>query len=162
MVYAISETEFTEAQKIWCTKEYKKLPGRWVVQAVAIIFGGFVGWSFIYLPTWLVLALCGSLLAQMVVSAWRKKAIRHYQYSLHSERFREVEVQIDDTGYRDQKPGVCEGWIGWNDFTGWRENTNVFVLGRNLSFVTVPKRALTQEQQQELRGMLNDRFKPTA
>jgi hypothetical protein len=157
-VYAISEPEFTEAQKAWCSREFKKLPGRWVIQTVSIIFGGLVGWSFKYLPLWLVLALSGSLLAQIVVSAWRKKAIRHYQYSLSAERFREVEVQIDESGYRDQKPGVCECWIGWKDFTGWRESANVFILGRNLSFITVPKRVLTPEQQQELRGMLNDRF----
>jgi hypothetical protein len=160
--YAISETEFVEAQKIWCSRELKKLPGRWLIQSVSILFGGFIGWSLTYLPRWLVVGLCGSLLAQVLVSVWRKKAIRHYQYSLNADRFREVEVQIDESGYRDQKPGVCSGWIGWNDFTGWRESDNVFVLGRNLSFVTVPKRALAPEEQQELRELLNARFRPAA
>jgi hypothetical protein len=160
--YAISETEFVEAQKIWCPRELKKLPGRWLLQAVSIVFGGFVGWSFIYLPRWLVVGLCGSLLAQVVVSAWGKKAIRHYQFTLNADRFREVEVEIDESGYRDQKPGVCGGWIDWKDFTGWRESDNIFILGRNLSFVTVPKRALTPEQQQELRKVLSARFSSTA
>jgi hypothetical protein len=157
-VYAISRSEFVEAQKIWYSLEFKKLPGHWLLQVVSFIFGGFIYWSFRYLPAWLVLALVLSLLAQVLVTSWRKKAIRRYQYSMNAERFQEVEVRIDESGYRDQKAGECEGWIAWKSFTGWRESSEIFVLGRNLSFVTVPKRALAPSEQEELRAMLRARF----
>jgi len=117
--YAISRSEFAEAQKIWCSRELKKLPGRWLIQAVSILLGGFIGWSFKYLPPWLVLAIAVSLLAQVAVSMWRKKAIRRYQYSMNAERLLELEVWIDELGYRDRKSGECEGWIAWKSFTGW-------------------------------------------
>jgi YcxB-like protein len=156
--YAISQNEFSEAQKIWCSRELKKLPGRWLIQTVGILLGGFIGWSFKYLPLWLVLAIAALLLAQVAVSMWRKKAIRRYQYSMNAERFQEVEVWIDESGYRDRKSGECEGWIAWKSFTGWRESADVFVLGRDLTFVTVPKRALNPMQQEELRAILKTRL----
>jgi hypothetical protein len=159
--YTISETEFAEAQQIWCTLALKKLPGRWLVLGVSLLMGGFIGWSFQYLPFWLVCALGGSLLAFLFISQWRKKAIRHYQYTTNAEQWSDIEVWIDESGYRDEKLGRCGGWTAWTAFTGWREGTNVFILGRNLFFIPVPKSALTLEQQQELRTMLTARFGAT-
>jgi hypothetical protein len=162
MVYTISEAEFSEAQKLWCSRELKKLPGRWLTQGVGVLFGGFIGGSFHYLPLWLVCSLGGSLFALILVGQWRRKAIRHYQYTISAERFNDIEVSIDESGYRDRKAGKSEGWIGWSDFTGWRESANVFILGRNLTFVTIPKRALTAAQQDDLRVTLNTRLGQTA
>jgi hypothetical protein len=153
-VYTVSQSEFTEAQRIWCSRELKKLPGRVLVQVVSVIFGVFLGMSFGYVPAWLEIALGTSLLVIVLVCQWRKKAIRNYQFSMNADRMEAVHIHIDETGYRDEKTSVCGGWIAWPSFTGWRESTNVFVLGRNLTFITLPKSAIATEQQEELRALL--------
>ena len=85
---------------------------------------------------------------------WRKKATRKHQYAANEEFMEEVHVHIDQTEYRSEKPEICESWMKWSSFTGWRESRNVFVFGRNLNFVTIPKGVLTPEQQNELRLLL--------
>ncbi len=155
-VYTVSQSEFTEAQQIWCSRELKKLPGRVLVQVVSIIFGGFLGFGFHYLPRWLSIALGVSLLLIVLVSQWRKKAVRRYQFSLNADRMEAMHIYIDETGYRDEKASVSGGWIAWPGFTGWSEGPNVFVLGRNLNFIPVPKSAIAPEQQEELRALLRE------
>jgi hypothetical protein len=154
VVYTLSQVEFAEAQRIWCSRELKKLPGRVMVQIVSIIFGGFLGFSFWFLPRWLSFALGVSLLLIVSVGQWRKKALRRYQFSLHADRMEAVHIYIDEMGYRDEKASICGGWIAWQGFTGWSESPNIFVLGRNLTFIAVPKSAIATEQQEELRALL--------
>jgi hypothetical protein len=155
ITFDLSQAEFSEAQQMWCPKELKKLPGRTLYQIISIIFGGFIGWSFQYLPAWLIGALCLSMLANVSLYLWRKKAIRRYQYSANAELMESVKVHIDETGYRNEKSTMCGGWIAWDGFNGWRESKNIFVLGRNLTFISLPKTAMSSAQQDELRTLLN-------
>jgi hypothetical protein len=157
-VYAVSLDEYVEAQKLWCSASLKKLPGRRLIFIVSVAFGICVGASFHYLPLGLQLAVGGTMLLLVAVSSWRKKAVRAYQFKVNANALEEVHVRIDEEGYRDERPGVCGGWMGWNAITGWREGPKVFVLGRNFGFVTVPKGGLGAEQQAELRAMLSQRY----
>ena len=154
VTYTLSQTEFSEAQKIWCSKQVKKLPGYVLYQVFSVVFGGLVGWSFRYLPIWLIGALSVSMLANVAVYLWRKKAIRRYQYSANAELMEAVQIHIDEVGYRNEKSGRCGGWIAWDGFTGWLENKKIFVLGRNMTFIVIPKAALSTEEQAELRSLV--------
>jgi hypothetical protein len=154
VTYTISEANFNEAQKLWCPTASRNLPGRHLILGVSVILGGFIGWSLHFLPAWLSGCIGGSLLVLILVTQWRKKALRRYQFSLRAKGFEGVDVWIDSDGYRDERAGVCGGWIAWSSFTGWRETPNIFVLGRDLTFVTVPKSALSADQQAELRSIL--------
>jgi len=152
--YTISEAEFVEAQKVWCAKEARKLPGRSLVFGLSIVLGVCIGLSFTYLPIWLSTAFVLTLAAQIAASYWRKRALRSHAYAVNSKRMEEVRVQIDDAGYQDERPGLCGGWMKWDSFTGWQEAKSVFILGRNMTFVTIPKRGLESSQQDELRTLL--------
>jgi hypothetical protein len=159
--YSISQANFLEAQKMWCSDGYKHLPGRILYQFVSIVFGVLVGWSLRYLPLWMIGAVSVSLIAFYLVGQWRKNAIRKFQYSQNANQMQNMQVQIDETGYRDKKEGISEAWVSWNNFEGWRESKTIFVIGRNLNFVTIPKAGLTAEQEQELRDLLRSSVKAT-
>jgi hypothetical protein len=158
ITFAISEPEFAEAQKMWCPAVVKKLPGRIPYLVVIFSLAALIGWTLHNSPVGYQLAIGFFLVALVVVSKWRKKAIVKYQYSLNAERYKEVHARIDDTGYHDERPNESHSWVSWSLLTGCLEGSTVFVLGRDLSFITVPKRALSPDQQDELRAMLKDRF----
>ncbi len=156
--YTISEAEFAQANALWCGDAAKKLPGHIPLQITYAIFGACIGWSLHYMPAWLWIALILSMLAVQLIVRWRRKVIRKRQFLHMSGRISDVHVRIDETGYEDEKPDCCRGWNAWTGYTGWREGSLVFVLGRNLSFTTVPKAPLSLEQQDELRALLKSQI----
>jgi hypothetical protein len=156
--YTISQPEFIEAHKMWCSTEYKRFPGRTLQLVLCAFLGGAIGGTIFFSPPWLSVALYLSLFAMIFVSRWRQNAIRKYQFTQNAKQMEEVHVRFDDMGYHDEKADMCGGWIAWGNFSGWREGSTFFVIGRNLTFVTVPKAALTPEQQQELRSLLQSRL----
>ncbi len=156
--FTISQDDFIEAQKPWCAREVKKLPGRLLLRNVSIVFGGFVGWSFHYLPVWVALSTATSLLALCLVTQWRKKALRRYQYARRIRIAETAHVRIDETGYHDDRPEMCKCWMAWGTFTGWIETSRVFIMGRDLTYITIPKASLSDEQQGELRALLNQKL----
>lgn len=159
--YTISEAEFAQANALWCGDAAKKLPGYIPLQITYGVFGACIGWSLHYMPAWLWIALILSMLAVQLIVRWRRKVIRKRQFLHMSGRISDVHVRIDETGYADEKPNCCRGWNAWAGFTGWKEGSLVFVLGRNLSFTTVPKAALSLEQQDELRALLKAQIGPS-
>jgi len=68
----------------------------------------------------------------------------------------ELTVTLNEPGYRAIRvDGGGEGRINWELFDKWGETKDIFVLFPNLrTVVTIPKRALTPDQQTELRAML--------
>ncbi|MDQ2924663.1 MAG: YcxB family protein [Acidobacteriota bacterium] len=160
--FAISEPEFAEAQKMWCPAVVKKLPGRIPYLTIIFSLAALIGWTLHNSPVGYQLAIGFFLIALVVVSKWRKKAITKYQYSLNAERYKEVRAKIDDSGYFDHRPDESNSWLAWSLITGWLEGKTVFVLGMNLNFITIPKRALSSEQQDELRATLRARFNPVS
>lgn len=162
VTYSISQPEFIEAQKMWCSREYKKLPGKTLYQTVSVVFGVFLGLSLPHLPLWLIASVSMCLIALVLVGQWRKNAVREYQFAQNAKQMEGIRVHIDEAGYQDEKADVCGGWISWSNFTGWRESPSIFVLGRNLKFVTIPKAPLSSEQQQELRALLQSHLGASA
>jgi len=158
--YFISQAEFIAAHKMWATLEYKRLPGRTLQSAACVIFGCALVVSFLYMPIGIAVALYMSLVAIILIGHWRRGEIRKYQYSQNAKQMEGLHVRIDDSGYWDEKTGIAGGWIAWTSFTGWLESPSVFVIGRNLTFTTVPKSALSTEQQQELRSLLQSHIGP--
>lgn len=158
--YTLSEADFQEASQLWCKKEVKKLPGHTMVLCLAVIFGGLLGHAIGHLPLWYGIAVAATAVAWVVLSKWRRKAIAHRQFELMGAEGSDIRVRIDDLGYSDEKAESCGGWIRWAGFSGWRETPRIFVLGRRLHFVTIPKSALTQEQQAELRTLLQRKLGP--
>ena len=159
-VYTVSETEFSQANVIWCGGAARKVPGYVPLQLTYALFGACIGWSLHYLPAWLWISLILSMVAVQWIVRWRRKFLKKRQFVHMSGRMAEVHVQIDDSGYRDEKPGCCSGWNAWSGYTGWKEGSLVFVLGRNLSFTPVPKASLSQEQQTQLRYLLESKIGP--
>lgn len=161
LTYTISESEFIEAQTLWCPAAVKKLPGRVILNAAYLIFAGFLGWSIPHLAGWLQIALEGSLIGIVLIARWRRRSVARFQYFSTRDQFEDLHIRIDESGYSDEKPGRSGGWITWQGFTGWKEGSTVFVLGRTLQFITVPKAALSTEQQADLRALLTTHMRAT-
>ena len=153
-VYTVTAEEHAESQKLWCTPELKKLPGRRLLLAVSTALGVCIGLSLSRLPWWLALAMALSLASIWTVTLWRKKALKRYQYLLKQADLSNVHARIDDEGYHSERAGESSCWMGWRSFSGWRESAGVIVLGRHLTYITLPKSAFTTEQQEELRALL--------
>ncbi|HEY5329828.1 MAG TPA: YcxB family protein [Acidobacteriaceae bacterium] len=153
-VYSVTEAEFVEASQLWCPQVVKKLPGYVLAQIALGVAGACVVISFRVLPYWLCVALVISIGTWLLLGRWRSKAIRKNQYMLFAESMTEVSVRFDDDGYHDHKDGRGSSWIAWKIFTGWAETPRIFVLGINQNFVTIPKSALSGEQQDNLRTLL--------
>jgi hypothetical protein len=153
-VYTISEREFAEAQKLWCTQAVRKLPGHFILQGVLLSFLVLIVLSVPYLPFWLAMSFSGCMAIFAGLCFWRKKALVKSQYAQMEDRLRSVSVRIDDDGYHDYKQDSGSGWIAWKQFSGWREGSQVFVLGISMNFLTIPKAPLSVDQQNELRTRL--------
>lgn len=151
-----------EAQRLWCPQVARRVPGYWLMQITAGIFGACFGWSLRYQPFPLIVASILSFCSVLVVGQWRKKAARKYQYKFKNESLEETSVRFDDEGYRDHKANKCGGWINWDGFSGWRETPRIFVLGRGVMFITVPKRPFSSEQQEQLRSLFAQRIRNNA
>jgi hypothetical protein len=162
ITYTLSEADFSEAQKLWCGTELKKLPGRKLIFGLALVFGGLLGWDIGSMPTWLKASMAIVILAIVFTTQWRQKAVRRYQYELKAKDFDHIQTRIDGGGYWCGKEGLSNGWIAWAAFTGWRETPRIIVLGMGLSFITIPKSALSPEQQTELRTLLQTNIRPAA
>ena len=158
MICAVSLAESNEARKLWCPKEVKKLPGHTLVLGASVFFGCCLGISLPYLPLWLGITLSVSFLALVGIIEWRKTAIRKYQHAVNAEHRETAHVRLDETGYHDEKEGSCRCWIGWSGFCNWREGPNTIILGRKLTYLTLPKAALSKEQLNELRTLLKSKI----
>ncbi len=156
--YSVTEKEFQEAQRLWCSKLSKQLPGRallLVVAAAAVLLLSFVLQSVplsLSLPSWLL------LIVLYAINRWRGRASRLSIYQQIAPQLTEVQARFDEFGYHDEKPNSGGGWIAWARFQGWREAPEVFLLGLPLTFLTVPKKALSIPEQQELRALLVERI----
>ena len=63
-------------------------------------------------------------------------------------------VEIDDTGLRSHSSAL-QSSTSWESIIGWEEVDRVFaVFLSSVSFIPIPKRAMTEAQQQEFRALL--------
>jgi hypothetical protein len=63
-------------------------------------------------------------------------------------------VKITDAGFHDHTE-LSDSQAEWKTFVGWAENEQVFILlYSTIMFVPIPKRAMTEAQQQEVRALL--------
>lgn len=68
-------------------------------------------------------------------------------------------VNIDETGLHSRTP-VSDGTITWPSIVCWQEVDRIFAIFLSpISFVPIPKRAMTAEQQEEFRAMLKQNVK---
>jgi hypothetical protein len=153
--YVVSQSEWAEAQQLWSKRASTKLPGSKGLKWVGFSLGIPIGLSVHYIPLWLSGLFALYLLGAYLFDRWRKKAIRQYLYAQATDRDQETELTIDDDGYTSERPGFNECRMKWRCFTGWREGSTVFVLGRSIQFCIVPKSSLDEQQRTELRDVLN-------
>ena len=156
--YIVTQEEFTEAQKLWCPRVARKIPGYWPMQLTGTAAGACLGVAIVHLAAQFSVPLVASIILYFLVIQWRKRAARTYQYEAKGRLHEQVKVRFDEAGYHDEKENHCGGWISWQGFSGWRETSTIFVLGRAVSFITVPKRPLSILQQEELRQLLQNRI----
>jgi len=152
--YSLTQGEFAEAQALWCPQATKKLPGAWLMTSIYIAFGVVFGLSLSQIPVGIGIAFALWFIAFLALATWRKRLLVKFQYEQMGESARDVILRLDDVGYHDYKEGSGSCTIAWKRFTGWRESPNIFVLGLNLQFITIPKAALSEDQQSELRALL--------
>ena len=152
--YSVTQEEFQQAQKLWCPAQIKKVPGRYLVLGLGITLGVLVGWSLHYLPLWLSSSIYGLMLATYFAQRWRRRKALVFQYDRMRKDLEDISVRFDDVGYHYAREARHEGSWMWPAFTGWREGPLVVVIGRGLSFVTVPKRALNAQEMETLRTLL--------
>ncbi len=153
-VYTLTKAEFFEGQQSWCPQAARKLPGHWLIQAVYIAFSLLVFFSIRYLPFWLGIAFALSFACYAFLIVWRKDRLQTIQYRQLEYSVTGISLRADADGYHEYKEGSGSCSIAWKRFTGWREAPNVFVLGMDVRFIAIPKVALSQEQQNELRALL--------
>lgn len=158
--YSLKQEEFVEAQKLWCPQATKRLPGAWLMTSVYIAFGVLFGLSISQIPIAIGTALALWFIAFLALAAWRQRLLLKAQYEQMGEAVNDVSLRLDDQGFHDFKEGSGSCSIAWRRFTGWREGTNVFILGLNLQFITIPKAALSPDQQNELRSLLQTSIHP--
>jgi len=152
-VYTLTEAEFFEGQQSWCPRAVRKLPGHSLIQGVYFVFSALVGVSVIELPLPLGIALALGFALYIALIAWRKKRIQALQFQQLGDSVIGISLKTDAFGYHEYKEGSGSCSIAWKRFTGWRETPNVFVLGMDVRFITIPKAALSQDQQNELRSL---------
>jgi hypothetical protein len=67
-------------------------------------------------------------------------------------------IDITDAGLHDQN-NLADSRVDWKVFVGWAENDKVFALfPSSMTFIPIPKRAMTSAQQEEFRALLKSRF----
>jgi hypothetical protein len=159
-VYTLTKAEFFEGQRLWCPRAVRKLPGHWLIQGVYVAFSLLILFSVRYLPFWLAIAFALCMASYAVLIVWRKDRVQAIQFDELKDSVREISLRIDSEGYHDQKESMGSCSIAWKRFTGWREGDNVFILGINLQFITIPKTALSEDQQNELRTLLQALINP--
>lgn len=160
--YAVTATEFGEAQKMWSAQNQRKLPGGQLMSAAYILLAAGIGFTIHLLPTPLAVYLCAALAAVIGIPYWRRIAIRRYVYAQATDRNEPVQLRIDEEGYSTVRPEFNECHMRWRCFTGWKEGKNVVVLGRGIQMCIVPKNALTEADVIELRSLLTDHIGPSA
>lgn len=156
--YTVTQEEFTEAQKVWCPQVARQIPGYWLMQIAGVAFGACLGVAIVNLRAKFAVPLAVTLTLYFLVIQWRKRAARKYQYESKGLVREQVTVRFDDAGYHDEKEEHCGGWISWAGFSGWRETSAIFVLGRALTFITVPKRPFSPQEQEELRDLFRNKI----
>jgi hypothetical protein len=157
---SVTKADFLEAHQLWCPRAALKLPGAQLLRAIYIVLLTLLLFSLSHLPIPLIIGFMTCLLAYVVVVYWRKDRVLATQYTQIAEAVKDIALRLDDDGYQDHKEGISSCFIAWSRFSGWREGNRVFVLGLNLQFITIPKVALSQDHQDELRTLLQKSIRP--
>jgi len=154
--YRLTYEEWAEAQDLWCKPKAAKLPYspalKWIYYALCV----FAGIAIVTKPYWIGIGILACLILQSWLVTKRKEPVRRSLYARSRMNEQESNVTVDETGYASIRPGFAECRMSWKTFSGWNEGNLTFILGRELQFCSVPKRALTEAQIVELRTLLKD------
>jgi hypothetical protein len=156
--YRLTYEEWAEAQEMWCKPQAVKLPYGQVLKFVYYALCCLAGIAVVDKPHWVGVGIFTCLVLQSWIVTKRKEPVRRSLYERSRMNEQESNVTIDDMGYASIRPGFAECKMSWKTFSGWNEGKLTFILGRELQYCSVPKRALTESQIGELRTLLNSRL----
>jgi hypothetical protein len=152
--YRLTYEEWAEAQDIWCKPQAAKLPYGQALRVVYYALCGLAGIAMVTKPYWIGIGISLCLVLQSLIVSKRKEPVRRSLFARSRMNDQESTVTVDDKGYASIRPGFAECRMSWETFSGWHEGKLTFILGRQLQFCSVPKRALTDAQTVELRTLL--------
>ena len=89
----------------------------------------------------------------------RRRAFKQ-RYIKEQPNLTNVQVQIDDTGFRSDIPGIGSGFAEWPGVAKWMEGRSLFILRSGYLMRVVPKSALSPSEQEDLRKLLNSKVGP--
>jgi hypothetical protein len=151
--------EWAEAQDVWCKPRSAKLPYGQALKFIYYALCGLVGIALVTKPCWIGAGIFVCLLLQSWIVTKRKEPVRRSLYERSRMNEHESNVTVDEMGYASIRPGFAECRMSWKTFSGWNEGKLTFILGRELQYCSVPKRALTESQISELRILLKNHIR---
>ena len=160
--YKLTYEEWAEAQDIWCKPQTVKLPYGQALKFIYYALCILAGIAIFTKPYLIGAGIFTCLLLQSWIVTKRKEPVRRSLYERSRMNEQESNVTVDEMGYVSIRPGFAECRMSWKTFSGWNEGKLTFILGRELQYCSVPKRALTEPQISELRTLLERHIRPKA
>jgi hypothetical protein len=140
---------------------------------------------FAYFLSWWGLPAVGLLSIGFVVLMWHRQFLDHtvlllflamgisfvysrfYLARVYKVVYRKTKWGNGDAkmSFRDEnilleKPDFSKTEYSWNAAKSWRENTELLIVEVGVTFLTIPKRAMSESQLNDLRGLLRRKVNP--
>ena len=160
--YTPSEADLIEANRLWFRRELRRggnllffFCGGWIFGLVGWHFGSDAGFDpLLAFGAGILVWLAGLFL---ILANMRRQIPKRVRREFAEQRALRDEVELswsDDGLTATTAHGHSQ--FGWDEFRSWTENEAVFLLFHaERLFTVVPKRALSEDQVDELRRLLS-------
>jgi len=143
----------TKVSRLWWLLRYLRLImvfGVLVVVTIANLRSRTPNW-----PAVVGLAFAAAFLAIAAVWSWSYRDKRRAQrMNAAGER-----MTLDANGISTVDAAGAKTFTPWAQFRDWREGKHVFTAGNGKKFCTIPKRAMSEAQVAEVRGILQTQIR---
>ena len=161
--FTLTEAEYLEAQKLYTSsnKSWKRVR---VILIVILLLSVTV--VLLSLPNGKGAEVIQQLRPLAVIAIflsllplWKKWGFKK-RFLTERQNLTNVNLIIDDSGYRANIPGIGEGVAEWGGMDGWQEGKSVIVLRSGLLMRLFPKAPLREAQIDEVRKLLTRKLGP--
>jgi hypothetical protein len=160
--YAISQEEYVEAARLWSTLETKQRHNSLMTSWRGVVFfftifaiGLIMSQGGMIVSAWMIGGMAAIWLIAFILQKW---VCPRYLNKAFDEQRSGLDIRLylgEEHIESERADGSSTGRYLWSAFVKYLESENTLVLYLNrLQFIIIPKRAISSEQQEELRSLL--------
>ena len=163
--FTVSEAEYIDMQKAHSRlSTWKRVRQRLLIGSLACasIYSAFELAKLTTADGYFLIATLPSvvLLIGLARAPFNSKTYLRNRFKKAAPQLSNIHVQIDQDGYRHDVPERTHGVLYWPAFSSWMESPRVIALLRGELMYPIPKAALSEDQQNELRTLLQASINP--